>query len=90
MPLQELAHGRPPLARMHPMRVLMDTMHKPAPQLDDPPHGTQFSKVRICAWRLLNLLGLCWRLTRLSPHVMSQQQQAGPQVCCSDGQQAPA
>jgi hypothetical protein len=30
---------------MHPMRVLMDTMHKPPPQLDDRPHGTQFSKV---------------------------------------------
>lgn len=47
--LIELAHGRPPLARMHPMRVLMDTMSKPPPQLGGHPSGTQFSKVRVAS-----------------------------------------
>jgi len=42
----ELAHGRPPLAKVHPMRVLMDTMQKPAPCLEDHPSGRQFSRVR--------------------------------------------
>lgn len=43
---QELAHGRPPLARMNPMRVLMDTMTKPPPRLEDHPNGKSFSKVK--------------------------------------------
>lgn len=43
--LQELAHGRPPLARMNPLRVLMDTMSKPPPQLAEREEGTCFSKV---------------------------------------------
>jgi hypothetical protein len=31
----------------------MDTMHKPAPHLDDQPEGSQFSKVRTAQARLL-------------------------------------
>jgi hypothetical protein len=38
---------------MHPLRVLMDTMSKPPPQLDSHPSGTQFSKVRTVQTLLL-------------------------------------
>jgi serine/threonine protein kinase len=40
----ELAQGRPPLSRAHPMRVLMDTIHNPPPSLDE-----HFSKVWLMA-----------------------------------------
>eukprot|EP00879_Flechtneria_rotunda_P013697 GHRR01014308.1.p1 GENE.GHRR01014308.1~~GHRR01014308.1.p1 ORF type:complete len:469 (+),score=168.70 GHRR01014308.1:365-1771(+) len=42
--LLELAHGRPPLARKHPMRVLMDTISNPPPSLDDHATGGRFSR----------------------------------------------
>ncbi|KAF8057274.1 Oxsr1 [Scenedesmus sp. PABB004] len=44
--LLELAHGRPPLARKHPLRVLMDTIRGPPPSLDAHPKGRRFSRVR--------------------------------------------
>jgi serine/threonine-protein kinase OSR1/STK39 len=47
----ELAQGRPPLSRVHPMRVLMDTINNPPPSLDE-----HFSKVRLVGpWLLVGL-----------------------------------
>lgn len=43
--MQELAHGRPPMARLHPMRILSDTIRNPAPELEDRADGLPFSKV---------------------------------------------
>lgn len=41
----ELATGRPPMARVHPMRVLMDTIRNPPPSLEEAVDGRVFSQV---------------------------------------------
>jgi hypothetical protein len=76
--LQELACGKPPLARMHPMRVLMDTMHKPPPQLTDGRDG-HYSRVRrtcVCAGGVRRCVALAWgRQTAMAgPAVTTVQQ----------------
>lgn len=43
--LIELATGKPPLARCHPLRVLSDTMHCPPPSLPPDSCSKRFSKV---------------------------------------------
>lgn len=43
--LIELATGRPPLARCHPMRVLADTLHCPPPSLPPDTPNRRYSKV---------------------------------------------
>jgi serine/threonine protein kinase len=46
--LIELAHGKVPLARMNPMRVIMSTLNNPAPELQDNAiTGRTYSKVGI-------------------------------------------
>jgi len=44
--LIEMATGRPPLARCHPMRVLVDTVNCPPPSLPPDDGSKRFSKVR--------------------------------------------
>jgi serine/threonine protein kinase len=46
--LLELAHGQPPRARGHPLRLLMSSSNRPPPRLDEAaPGGRQYSRVRV-------------------------------------------
>ncbi|KAF6260214.1 putative serine/threonine protein kinase [Scenedesmus sp. NREL 46B-D3] len=42
--LMELALGKPPLARLPPMRIILNTVINPPPTLQDSPDGRKFSK----------------------------------------------
>eukprot|EP00775_Hariotina_reticulata_P002775 gene2775-3068_t len=61
----ELAHGQPPLAKVHPMRVLMDTMQKPPPCLEDHSAGLKFSRARcpLAVW-------FCMRISQCMKEVV--------------------
>jgi serine/threonine-protein kinase OSR1/STK39 len=45
--LMELALGKPPLAKMNPMRVILSTVNSPPPRLEDSQDGRTFSKVSL-------------------------------------------
>jgi hypothetical protein len=41
----ELALGKPPLAKLPPMRIILNTVNNPPPALQDSPDGRVFTKV---------------------------------------------
>jgi serine/threonine protein kinase len=47
--LIELATGTPPLARCHPLRVLLDTLNLPPPTLPHCEGGRKFTRVGLLA-----------------------------------------
>ncbi|WIA42340.1 hypothetical protein OEZ86_008352 [Tetradesmus obliquus] len=91
----ELAQGRPPLSRAHPMRVLMDTINNPPPSLDE--HFSKCFKevVDACLCKdpsqrpsAAELLGFRFFRMAREPEFLVEHFLAGLEVQCEHGRAA--